>query len=36
MEFDMLPGFEFTWKYNKNIEPAIVFEIKDTLREFIR
>ena len=35
-DLDMMPGFRFTWSYNKHVEPWKKFSTEDKTKQFVR
>ena len=36
MKFEMMPGFRFTWNYDKQLEPEARYAKEDATKEFLR
>ena len=36
MDFDMMPGFRFSWNYNKHLEQEAKYINDDRTKEFVR
>ena len=36
MKIDWMPGFRFTWNYNKKIEVGTMYSLEEKTKEFVR
>ena len=36
MDLDLMPGFRFTWKYDKHVKPEAKYSDEDKTKQFVR